>query len=41
MMGGLCSSHTYRKKSQTFSISVVGSVANGKSFTSGFVAQVD
>jgi len=37
----LCSSHTYRKKSQTSSISVVGWAANGKSFTSGFVTQVD
>jgi hypothetical protein len=35
------SSHTYRKKSQTFSISVVGSAANGKSFTSGFVTEAD
>jgi hypothetical protein len=35
MMGGFCSSDTYRKKGRTFSISV-RLATSGKSFTAGF-----
>jgi len=40
MMGGFLFFRYFRKKGQTFSISVP-SAANGKPFTAGFVTEVD